>query len=97
MVFAPNDKRGFRRMSATGTVQVKAVEDSDWQTGRMENLSATGILILHPRSFAADAEIEVQVEPADDRIRPLQGRARVVRSSPTSAGFELACEFIELR
>ena len=74
-----SEKRDFQRMALDCSLEYSiSAEDKTYQ-GKIQNLSAKGVLFLGDKSIALGVQIQITVSPVNDITPPMVADVRVTR------------------
>lgn len=92
-----SDKRNFRRMNVDIRAIYKINGDSEFQEGKVTDLSATGLLLKTKTALKEGDELEVKVKPDKSVVPPLYARVTVLRIEQSDNGeYQAGCQIIEM-
>ncbi|MBT3014663.1 MAG: PilZ domain-containing protein [Candidatus Thiodiazotropha sp. (ex Clathrolucina costata)] len=86
------EKRDFYRMVVDGEVRYRIEGESQVSTGKVKNLSNSGLLMSSDREMTPGTKITIAIIPGHSITPPLLAEAKVIRSdSAESDQFNIAC------
>jgi hypothetical protein len=92
-----SDKRNFRRMNVDIRAIYKINGDSEFQEGKVTDLSATGLLLVTNTPISEGDELEVKVKPDKSVVPPLYAKAKVLRVEKSGGSdYQVGCQITEM-
>lgn len=92
-----SEKRSFYRMAVNGPVKFRVNGDTTVSTGRVVNLSSSGLLIASEQEVPVDSSMTIQIIPSQAITPPLTAEVKVVRNkSDESEGHQIACRIVKI-
>ena len=97
------ERRGANRHEVSWPVRVWSIEKSAWHTGKVLNLSVTGVLLQleYPHHVGEQVEVEIDFLPQPDSATIIAGVGRIVREHKDVPGgaavaFVMECELTRM-
>ena len=92
------DKRIFPRMQLTCPVLFRQAGVKNWNVGKMQNLSATGIQFISTEELQPSTPIHIQVKPGSKKTIPeITASGKVVRSElHDGEGYVISCNLTQV-
>jgi hypothetical protein len=86
------EKRDFYRMVVNGEIRYRVSGEKPLSTGRVMNLSNSGLLMTTGRELAAGTKLTLAIIPGQSITPPLLAEASVIRCDSDDEGnYSIAC------
>jgi hypothetical protein len=74
-----SEKRDFQRMALDCSLEYRITADDKIYQGKIQNLSAKGVLFLGAKAIAVGTELQITLSPVHDITPPMVADVRVTR------------------
>ncbi len=90
-----NEKRDYPRMSIKTGLTYTRAQDQGLYSGVCKNLSHSGILFETELDLVPGESVVLKMDTQNSKFLPLKATAEIIRVTPSSNQYTIACRIVE--